>query len=664
MSEPAPRSGLPYLLAVLSLLALVLVSFGPEGRTWGFDAWAELAVIVRVALLLAAVAVGGLVIRVASRDSRAGAGGSGLLGDVALVSAFGLLWVLLRTQAHYLGDGWQSLSLLAADPPRVKATAPLVAWLLPGLRGVFGPDPSAAALAAYRVLSITSGVLAAVALVVSMRALVPARFPRYVVVLGVLLGGASLVFFGYVENYAPLVAATTAFAGFGAAAAGGDRRFLVPAVLAAGLAAASHVLGLALLPALAYLLLRRTPVGRPVFAFAAIVAIGAGGAFIVLRDLSLRLRFVPWVAGEFTQEGYTLASVPHVTDLVNLLFVLVPGGLMLIGVALAARDRCVLGDPALRFLGVLAGSALAAVALLDPKLGMARDQDLFAFAGPPLAMLLLLAWARVSARRPALRPFGPIAVLLAALVLLPRVWTLRDDDRAIEPFRRALALDHAKSRNAYKILIDRWRRLGREDLAQEEALRWSAAYPERQAVLEARAAEAAGDYQRAALLNEKAIAINPQYMDAYNNIGAVLILVGMDAEALQALEVAYALAPDEPGVLANLGTVLFRMGDVDRAEKLFLRLYELDPRGYGPRRNLARTAQARGDTESYRRWIAAAAAEQDAPPQILLEYGDVLLRDDRRAEALPYLRRAIEGGVDEGTARALREALPELADPR
>jgi tetratricopeptide (TPR) repeat protein len=269
----------------------------------------------------------------------------------------------------------------------------------------------------------------------------------------------------------------------------------------------------------------------------------------------------------------------------------------------------------------------------------------------------------VSGSRPGLRPFGPLAVLLAALVLLPRVWTLQDEVRAVRPFRRALALDHARSRNAHKLLVDRWERMGREDLAREEALSWSAAYPERQAVLAAREAEAAGDYARAARLNERAIEINPQYMDAYNNLGSVLILVGMDAEALEALEIAHALSPDEPGVLANLGAVLFRTGDTDRAEEIFLRLHELQPEGFGPKRNLARIAQARGDTAAYRRWIAASAAETDATPAVLIEQGDLLLREGRRTEAIPFLRRAIEGGADPETVRALREALPELAAP-
>ncbi|MEZ5063690.1 MAG: tetratricopeptide repeat protein [bacterium] len=635
------------------LAALFFVGGHPVGRVFGFDAWAGLSIGGRVVLAIAglvawALAVSGLPDRLAASMGRAPR-------DLVLVIAFVAATAFASVKFPTLGDGFQSLALLGADPPVVKGTAPLPAALLPALAGPGGPA------LAYRVLAVASGAAAAFAVVLGARRLVAEPAPRLAFAAALLLSGASLVFFGYVENYGPLVAAVMGFTVLGAAAArlpaGADRGLCLAASGAGLLAIASHAFGIAVLPALAWLWLRRTR-GLVPAAGAFVLLLGAG-AWFVLGDLRWRLLFVPWTAGRFTLEGYTLLSPAHVFDLANLLLLLVPFLLLFGGEGREERPAGEGRDPALAFLGVLAASTFGVAALVDPKLGMARDQDLLSFVGPPVAALVLIR--RVGpAPTSRVGPFVWLAVALSALTLFPRVATLRNEERAYSQLARYLDLDRVRGRNGRKLLVERWERAGRTDLADEEALRWSQDYPERNLVLNGRELDARGETDAATEAYLEAIRRNPQYFDPYNNLATIRIEQHRPEEAYELLEVARALAPDEISVLTNLGVACVQTKRFDEAERAFTRVRDLRPDRWESARNLARLAEARGDRAAYREWLRRAADAADAPVNLLLEYAALLHQSGAADLARPYAERAYRLGVDEGTAEALRVAFPGI----
>ncbi len=86
---------------------------------------------------------------------------------------------------------------------------------------------------------------------------------------------------------------------------------------------------------------------------------------------------------------------------------------------------------------------------------------------------------------------------------------------------------------------------------------------------------------------EQAANDNPTLLEARFNQGQVLFECGMEAEAIRAWE----MQTDGPrrysGALSNLGFIASRKGDMMRAESMFVRAIEADPKAVSARNNLA-----------------------------------------------------------------------------
>ncbi|HSQ59516.1 MAG TPA: tetratricopeptide repeat protein [Acidobacteriota bacterium] len=578
-----------------TLAAWVLAALLPDLRAWGLDSFrfapwpvAAGAALVAVAPFLARFAPEP---RTALRDTTFFVGTC-----LAATAAF----VLGAARGHFLGDGYQNLGLLAAERPFLKNTAPLTLLLLAKLKELLGGDPERAALLAYRIVSIGSGVaFLAVVWTFSGRLFETSR-ARRLFLLGLATGGWSLQFFGYVENYALFIATVAAYALAGAAAAR-HRGPYAPAILLAILATAFHSLGLVLAPSLLFLLrdtrLGRamTPRARPVRVAIAAVALAAGGAVAYLsRNLAARLAFVPPTPWRLVPDDYAWFAPEHLLDLANLALLLVPGAAVL--VVAGARDaRTALAkDRAAKFLAALAASAAFGAFVLDPKLGMARDWDLFAFAGVPAAALgyyVLLSRGPRGGEAPARA--ATLAILLGLLALVPRVVTNAREDLAYVRFRAHLEIDPGRGRAARYHVVHYLQRIGAEDLAMAETLRWDRDYPERRIGREAMAARDRGDLDLAIRLNEQALALSPSYSDAWNNLGGCRMVRGEWGAAKVAFETALALNPNEIGIQLNLGTLAFRQGDLDGAERWWRRVWNRDPENELANRFLARLAAER-----------------------------------------------------------------------
>jgi tetratricopeptide (TPR) repeat protein len=653
----------------LTLGALAAAALLDHGRVFGLQVLRHAPPAAVVLGLGAGLAAPLLLGKVTKESRRRGHDATFVAVAIGVAIAAGLL---LRARGHYLGDGWQSLALLGGPRPYVKEDAAATGLLLRWLARAIGGNERGALLA-YETLSVAAGALFLLAVDTLGRPLAATREERRRLLLFLAAGGWSLLFFGYVENYALFTTAAGAYALAGARAARDGRGTWVAAALA--LAATSlHVAGLLLLPSLAVLLLARTPLARaaahvPLGArIAAPLAVLAGGLIAGRRWLggavSRDFLFVPLFPSRFTADGYTLFSSKHLLDVLNLAFLLLPG-IAPLAVALArAPLRSLLRDGALRFALFLAASLSLAAFVLDPKLGMPRDWDFFAFTGIPWALCAFLALSdETSPRRVDARRAIQLATVLGFVALHARASTNASEERAYAQFRDDLALDPAKGRAARIHAVNHWRRLGRDDLAAREAQLWDEDYPERVFVRRAAEARSRGDVAEATRLNRDAIARAPTYSDPWNNLGSIDLAQGRVADAQEEMEIARALNPNEPSIWMNLGTASFAAGDLAGAQHWWLRAWEREPDGALVNKSLARLAQRRGDDASYERYLSRAAAAPEAPGPLLAEWGDRLAAKGRTAEALATYREALARGVDEGARGTLLAAHPELAGP-
>ena len=104
--------------------------------------------------------------------------------------------------------------------------------------------------------------------------------------------------------------------------------------------------------------------------------------------------------------------------------------------------------------------------------------------------------------------------------------------------------------------------------------------PDKRAIREALKGEkfsAARDYAHAAEQFAKAVAEDPYYSDAYNNLGVQYVRLGRPADAISAFQRAAELDPGAAIVRTNLAVLLAQAGQFDDAESYARQGVRLDP---------------------------------------------------------------------------------------
>lgn len=593
----AAESHLPVTYAYYGTVGLFMLGWVISGgRVWGFNWWAYQPPAVQAILVLTALAAGPLLwIGSRSMSSRPDTGDNpahdgnrywavAVLGAVTFVGA---CWVL-PAKTHFLGDGYQVLARLAAGAVAAKpwdygatALSDLV------LTAVGGPSEKNALLT-FRLIASGAGLLSFVAAAIVAGKLFRRFCWRVLFLLGVMTGGYGLQFFGYVENYSLFVTMVLCFALTGLLAALGRIPRWTPTIPAA-FAIFFHWFGIVLLPSLIYLLFYDSAPAnfivnlgrrRQVLIGLAIVAVGIG-CYQYLRwtQYFFQFAFLPLLPDQFTVDSDYLLSAKHISDFLNLMIMLSPGvGVLLVGLWGACGHRRWSGVPE-QFLLIFLVSAVVCIYVFNPGIGMPRNWDLFALPGIPLAVLLV--YSVLSGSEGARQRFvaGGLAVVLAFLVLIPRVISQRTPEIAIAHFKNYVELDRTRNRNSRSLLTEYYRKAG--DLAAAE--QWNrlaqADFPEADLTNRGKRLVSAGDYRQAEALFRRALEINPIFVDAYSNLATCLMNTGRMEEADEVLALADGLNPLNATVANNRGTLFLRQGDLVKAGEQFREALRIEP-GY------------------------------------------------------------------------------------
>ncbi len=592
-----------YLCYYLLLSVFFAAAFFPNYRIWGVNWWGYFPSFVPI-VLLAVGALVPIVLRFIIRNdsspietAQTDTDRHFLLISIVILFFTGLLFYVFRTSTHFLGDGYQNIARLATNPLvkyREFGESLIHLWV----KQLVGGDPQAAAIASYRAVSITSGILFVAVTALGARRLFNSLADRLLFMLGLLSGGYILLFFGYAEHYSMFALSVGIFTLIGVLIATGkvSRWWAVPLLV---LPIFFHVLGATVIPAGLYLLLAGTRAGNWLrfvnryLKWSLIVALLAvsGFAFYHFYENSLyfRFAFVPPFTTMFTLEGYTLFSLSHLADCFNLLLLLVPS-LPIVGVAIfGGGARKLLAGREVRFLGILIAGAMGAAFIFDPKIGMPRDWDLFSFLGLPLATLVFYLIVQRAEEDRSMRRVAICGIATGLLLLGPRVAALNMDEIAIAHFKNYTQLDHTKSRNAHALLIDYYAARGEQEKSDSAKLVYDTGYPERILVQQAEKIRADGfqHFPEAVTLLYRSLAVNPTYADAWWQMGECYTAMGMYDSALTALRISDGLNPNNPNTLNNLAVALLYLNRTDEAEKILLQAYEIDSTGKATLANLA-----------------------------------------------------------------------------
>lgn len=660
-------------IAVLAIWAvLLLIGFWlPDERAWGINLLAFASPATRWIAILGIIAgilhiAFPLNLRVIPARATSGR------RAVAVVMAAGLLAALLYSREALLGDGtlraMDAMKPFGLIPSELLSTT--IAWLithgLPSGWGIDGFD-------VLRIVSVLSGVV----LVAFLWYLIPRATdaPGHSLIIWILTFGSVRLLAGYVETY------TTAFAFFTlwALSAWGNYHGRVSRGWMIGfwaLAMLSHVTAVLLIPATLWQLLRDSrrviPSGnRLLLAYSLMIAIISGGVLTAFYLIQVKAPgtghfFIALLPG--APHNYSLFSSAHILDFINHWLLVAPAavlvgcGLWIRGRVERARSRKERGtetdknvrppDRQWRFWMLTAALPAGASLVIDPKLGWARDWDLYTLLCAPALVGIAIRLDRLTGamRRAALT----IAVLSSAIWLSFSV----DGDAELARFEALLKLDPSRADYGHEIVAQRYRRAGdyegvvhhyREALLVQENLRYrlniAAAYGQQgkyddaerwyRGVIGRDSANDEAYYGLSRVLSEsgrpaealapalRSFEINPQDPDYILRKGSVLLELHRPEEALPLLETAARSMPNNAVSLAALAQCYLKLNRIDEADRLIKEALRLQPESPSSWINAARVAFQRGAAleaaEYLKQYRARVPAEAWAPDVQLMQ---------------------------------------------
>ena len=263
------------------------------------------------------------------------------------------------------------------------------------------------------------------------------------------LNGAFLLFFGYVENYVFAYVMVVAYLVLSIRYLSGQAR-LVSVVVSFSLAIAFHLSSALLLPSLLYLVLlrlqsrRARPIVSPlrIWILVVISLLGLSLFYVLNGSFKTFDHLLHTVSGPGLSQ-YTLFSAFHLVDMVNEIALVSPLLPLSIAVILLyggwkARD---LTPEKRTFLYLAAVYGLVFLFMANPELGLARDWDAFAVVGITLNCAALMIVASLAIPETEKRFIAAAFLGFGVWIIVPWLYVNADVRASVERYEKILALD-------------------------------------------------------------------------------------------------------------------------------------------------------------------------------------------------------------------------------
>lgn len=475
----------------------------------------------------------------------------------------------LRLPVYLLGDSFSVTANISNDLPVIykwsEVGSIFLAVIVSKLISVAGIDSG---VYAYGIISVISGGATVFLLLALAYELGNDRAQRLFIFCLTLFAGWSLLFFGYTENYPILWPFVTGYIYFGIRYLRNKNSLIVPFVLLAAsmvlhLQTAFFIFSFILLlfsrglPARFYKMHKKLILG-------AVVIVLAGGAYPLYKyyqqSLALQIYLMPILSGRGATAGYTLFSIDHLLDMGNQLLLLMPTFPILLVLSFG-RWKELLANRLNQFLILLSLGGFAFLLIIEPRLGMGRDWDLFALAG--LAPLILLANIAIE-RHKSLNRYFPVIIVASLTMIMPYLAINMNYDSAIENYKYLLTLDRERGRTGVTNLLKMYDEQGNNAAVDslKDILRNH--YPA--ATLAPTAYELIDQRQfdEALIICDSLFSLDPYSIENFLLRASVLLKQGRYARAIQDLETAADLGRYDSRPLIQLAQAYNQLGQLDK----------------------------------------------------------------------------------------------------
>ncbi|KPL01329.1 MAG: hypothetical protein AMJ91_00165 [candidate division Zixibacteria bacterium SM23_73_3] len=377
--------------------------------------------------------------------------------------------------------------------------------------------------------------------------------------------GATQLFFGYIESYSFMYISMMAYIFFGMRYLKGKSGFLWPCLFLL-LAASFHLSALFVLPSLFYLAFAKPlqPSRQKIrrihrtgkIKFTNVVSLVCVISLIFLGLYLMKTYFPQESSGSFLifpfgsgESFYSFFSMAHLMDFVNHQLLISPVSIVLCLVLLILRGSINFKENVVKFLLGIMVCLFGFALFVDPKLGYARDWDLFASTGLGVTFLGLYLVVDILRGEKTMELGRVIVVLLVAALISTMPWILvnASEEKAIERFEELLKIDEKRAAHGYENLACYFRDKG--------------------------------EHEKTIKLWKKAIAINPNPR-YYGTLGNAYLKLKRYDQAMEALNQAIQMAPYHPLIhltYKNLGICLAEVGRYDEAVTQLKKTISLEP---------------------------------------------------------------------------------------
>ncbi|MCE5252332.1 tetratricopeptide repeat protein [bacterium] len=440
------------LAGLLYLLLHVLAVYSSSALLWGVDGWryanpAILSVFLAICFLSVMPPIRQFL---KSRAIKL----SGSLAHVPFlvwIPAAAVLLYVFRERTLFLGDGYLRAGILAPNRLIFLFEEPLDALFHSAVFCAIQPYVGERGTEIYQWTSIVMGLFALWGVYHYGRRLFEKSGQRWF--MGGLLAssGAVQLFFGYVESYTITNCCALLFILSGLVMLREEKLSIIPAIFLS-LAIISHSIGILLIPGIVYAYYRvirensdsaraylymMKPAGIFVLFIVLIVSVFFAGGHPPSQFIGKYLHGSNLLPFFTSGELYGVFSWYHLADVLNELALIVPA---LVGLAfLLPRIRTVQVSRAAIFSMLCSIGPVVFMCLFNPKLGFARDWDIFSLAGFPLTVLcgILIIETTESTHESLFGMAFPL-ILVSLFHTVPWIWVNASEQHSLARFEQIL----------------------------------------------------------------------------------------------------------------------------------------------------------------------------------------------------------------------------------
>ncbi len=580
-------------LTLLALFLLWISSFFPEKRLWGINHWAYFPLWIRTVVIIFAFLI--FIPQVNRRLQlffkqsvipafRFLVERQKYSGYVLVVITSLLVFYLLRTKTHLLGDGFQILENINAGTLSVNWSQPLAIWIYLSsfnlLNQIFHLDGAAV----YALISYLSGMIYAIFALRMAILLGKSSSVQLFVFLILILMGSSQLFFGYAEHYPLFCCGILIYLFYSLKYLRKETKIWVPITIFFILLPI-HFSSLYLFPSILFLFFFKREGKESAYMFRSKKTLIALFLLLLISvGLVLYIRkynwyafgyFVPLLHGGYSGPNYTLFSLSHILDFLNQQLLISPVGLGLFSVFLIFMSRpLTTKDRTFQFLLIVSVPQLLFNFLINPGLGAPRDWDLFASVGLGYTLLALFLFSRIPPH-PKISYLKLNLIIVALLFTLPWILINVNPDRSVARFRNLLDLDPKKSRNGHFILAGYFDRIGKIEEMDRENRMIKEKFPEAELVNQGLDLLRKGDLDQAYQRLIQSIQTSPSFAEAHAGLAWYYFKIGDLQKSEMELKKTLELKPDYRSAYADMGDIYMQKGEFRKAEKFYTKSVKL-----------------------------------------------------------------------------------------